>query len=184
MIPRLSIAGAALASATLLLCASALGCGAPHWKTDPGALETPVLEDAGAPLDAAPATKAAVPPPLTAADAGTWHEPPPSTIAARHVLVQWMGCERAPTSVVRTRDQAKVVIDHVLSRARAGEDIARLALEFSDEPNAGSRGGSLGRFGKGQMVGAFEDTAFKLRPGELSGIVETSFGFHVIQRTE
>ncbi|MBP6835267.1 MAG: peptidylprolyl isomerase, partial [Deltaproteobacteria bacterium] len=49
---------------------------------------------------------------------------------------------------------------------------------------AGDRGGSLGRFGHGRMVRAFEDGAFALEVDEISGIVETPFGFHVIQRTE
>jgi len=95
-----------------------------------------------------------------------------------------MGCDHAAPNVVRTREQALRVAEDVLHRARAGEDFARLAIEFSDEPNAGQRGGSLGRFGHGQMVKAFEDAAFALNPGEISGIVETGFGFHVIQRTE
>ena len=95
-----------------------------------------------------------------------------------------MGCDHAAPSVVRTRDQAYAVAQDVLRRAKAGEDFARLTVEFSDEPNAGQRGGSLGRFGHGQMVKAFEDAAFALKPGELSPIVETGFGFHVIQRTE
>jgi len=105
-------------------------------------------------------------------------------IGARHVLIQWIGCDRAPTSVVRTREQARKVAEDVLARAKRGEDLARLAVEFSDEPGASSRGGSLGRFGRGQMVGAFEEAAFRLKPGEISEIVETPFGFHIIQRTE
>jgi hypothetical protein len=108
----------------------------------------------------------------------------PTKIGARHVLIQWMGCEHAATSVVRTREQALAVAKEVLRRARAGEDLGRLAVEFSDEPNAAQRGGSLGRFGKGQMVHAFEEAAFALEPGQISDIVETGFGFHVIQRTE
>ncbi len=95
-----------------------------------------------------------------------------------------MGCSNASPSVVRTRDQARVVAQTVLRRLKAGEDFARLAVEFSDEPNAGARGGSLGRFGHGAMVKEFEEAAFALKPGEISDIVESPFGFHVIQRTE
>ena len=108
----------------------------------------------------------------------------PTKISARHVLVQWMGSDRAGKSVLRTREQALVLAQEVLRRAKAGEDIGRLAVEYSDEPNAGPRGGSLGRFGKGQMVGAFESIAFKLKVGQISDIVETPFGYHIIQRTE
>ena len=95
-----------------------------------------------------------------------------------------MGCQSAAPSVVRTRDQAMAVAQDVLRRAKAGEDFARLAVDFSDEPNAGSRGGSLGRFGRGAMVKEFEEAAFALKPGEFSGVVESPFGFHIIQRTE
>ncbi len=108
----------------------------------------------------------------------------PDKISARHVLVMYMGSQRAPASIVRTRDQARALAEEVLRRARAGDDVARLAVEYSDEPGAGGRGGSLGRFGKGAMVPAFEEAVFKLKVGEISDVVETPFGFHVIQRTE
>lgn len=105
-------------------------------------------------------------------------------IAARHVLIQWMGAERAGTQIVRSREQALALAQEVLRRAKANEDFARLAVEYSDEPGAASRGGSLGRFGRGQMVGAFEAAAFKLEVGQISDIVESPFGYHIIQRTE
>jgi parvulin-like peptidyl-prolyl isomerase len=95
-----------------------------------------------------------------------------------------MGSEHAGSSIVRTRDQARVLAEDVLRRARAGEDFTRLAVEYSDEPNAAQRGGSLGVFGHGQMVPAFEKAAFALDVGQISDVVETGFGFHVIQRTE
>lgn len=115
------------------------------------------------------------------ADAG---RPGPREIAARHVLVMYAGSERAPESITRTRDQAEARALEVLRRARAGEDFAALAREFSDEPGAGERGGSLGRFRRGRMVRAFEDAAFALDVNGISQVVETDFGFHVIQRTE
>jgi parvulin-like peptidyl-prolyl isomerase len=95
-----------------------------------------------------------------------------------------MGCQSVAPSVVRTRDQAHAVAVEVLRRVKAGEDFARLVVEFSDEPNAGARGGSLGRFGHGAMVREFEDAAFALEPGQVSDVVESPFGFHIIQRTE
>ncbi len=108
----------------------------------------------------------------------------PTEIAARHLLVAYQGALRASPSVTRSKAEAQTRVAEAFKRAKAGEDFETLVKEFSDEPGAGERGGSLGRFGHGMMVPAFEKVAFKLAPGEISDIVETPFGFHVIQRTE
>lgn len=108
----------------------------------------------------------------------------PREIAARHILVMYSGSEHAPESITRTREEAEARALEALRRARAGEDFATLAGEFSDEPGAADRGGSLGRFRRGRMVRAFENMAFSLEVNAISEVVETDFGFHVIQRTE
>lgn len=74
--------------------------------------------------------------------------------------------------------------EDVLRRARAGEDFAALARELSSDRGSKGQGGDLGWFGRGQMVKEFEDAAFKLKPGELSGVVETQFGYHIIKLDE
>ena len=71
--------------------------------------------------------------------------------------------------------------EDVVKRARAGEDFAALAKQFSEDPSNKDKGGDLGWFGRGQMVKTFEDAAFGLKPGEISDVVETPYGFHVIK---
>jgi len=127
----------------------------------------------------------AAPPPVSPAAPG---EAPAAahsaeTIEASHILVAYQGAARARPTVTRTRDEARELADKLAARAHEpGVDFALLAKDFSDGPS-GVDGGALPAFGREQMVKPFSDAAFALRPGEVSGVVETNFGFHVIQRT-
>jgi hypothetical protein len=159
----------------------ATGCSARMRGSEAGPAIDPV--EVAKPADPK-ATTASVPGPTTAAKAKSDAPPTGETIVARHVLIQWIGADRASGSVVRTRDQARALADEIARRAKSGEDLGRLAVEYSDEPGAASRGGSLGRFGRGQMVPAFDAVVFSLAPGQISGVVETGFGYHIIQRIE
>jgi hypothetical protein len=106
------------------------------------------------------------------------------TFGAKHLLVMYKGSRRAPESITRTKDEAKARAAEAQKKAKGGTKFEDLVKEYSDEPNAGARGGDLGKFPKGAMVPPFQAALEKLKVGELSDVVETDFGFHVILRTQ
>ncbi len=98
---------------------------------------------------------------------------------ARHILLQFQGTSRSRSE--RTRAEALAITDQIKERLSKGESFEDLANEFTDDPSGKENGGDLGWFGWGKMVGPFQEAAFNLKPGEVSGAVETDFGFHVIK---
>lgn len=101
-------------------------------------------------------------------------------VSASHILLMYEGSERS--TATRSKEAAAQQIAEITTQLDGGADFAELAREHSDCPSA-QQGGDLGSFGRGMMVGAFEDAAFGLDAGGVSGVVETPFGYHVIKRT-
>lgn len=133
-------------------------------------------EEAPAPEPAVEAPAAEAPPPGPRV--------PPTTdrrFAARHVLVSWSGAVNALPNVQRTREEARARAEEARGKVLAGTDFAQVARAWSDDSTA-SRGGDLGGFEAGTMVAPFEAALRELRVGEVSRVVETPFGFHVIER--
>jgi peptidyl-prolyl cis-trans isomerase C len=89
---------------------------------------------------------------------------PQDEVSARHILVE-----------------KKELADELAAKLKAGGDFAALAKEHSKDPGSKDSGGSLGFFGKGQMVPVFEETAFKLEKGAVSAPVQSQFGWHIIK---
>lgn len=102
----------------------------------------------------------------------------PEQVKARHILIKV-----APDADEKTKAEARARAEAARQRALEGEDFAALAKEVSEGPSAPS-GGDLGFFSKDRMVPAFSEAAFGLKPGEISDIVETRFGYHVIKVEE
>ncbi len=102
----------------------------------------------------------------------------PEQVRVRHILLTWKPLGK-PDDRAALREQ----MVPILEKARAGEDFDALAKEYSEDSTR-MNGGDVGFFQRGQMVPAFEAAAFALQPGELSGIVETPFGLHIIKLEE
>ena len=101
-------------------------------------------------------------------------------VRASHILLMYAGSARS--SAKRSREAAAQQIESIKAQIDGGADFADLANQHSDCPS-GRSGGDLGVFGRGQMVGPFEEVAFGLEVGATSGVVETDFGYHIIRRT-
>ena len=102
---------------------------------------------------------------------------------ARHILVAYEGAKGAPSEVSRSKPDALSLATEIRAKILAGADFAELAADHSDSGTA-RRGGELGTFAKGVMHENFENAVFALEVGALSDVVETPFGFHVIEREE
>lgn len=102
----------------------------------------------------------------------------PEKRRARHILFKVKAGASAEDKAAK-RQRA----EEVLEQAKAGDDFAGLATIYSEDSSA-SKGGDLGFFGRGQMVKPFEDAVFAMQPGEISDIVETKFGYHIIKLEE
>ena len=100
----------------------------------------------------------------------------PEQVHAQHILLKTAGKDAAAV-----RKQADAI--HAEATA-AGADFPALARKYSEDDASKATGGDLGFFGRGSMVKPFEDAAFALQPGQISDVVETEFGFHVIQRVD
>ncbi len=109
----------------------------------------------------------------------------PARISARHILVSYKGAQHAMAGVTRTEAEARTLATQIARDAKQPDaNWAALAAKYTDEPGSKETGGDLGKFGRGQMVPAFENAAFALPIGEVSDVVQSPFGFHVIQRYE
>jgi protein-export membrane protein SecD len=104
-------------------------------------------------------------------------------IKARHILIQWAGSEQASTSTTRTKEQALAEAQKI-QKELTPANFAELAKKYSEEPGATVSGGDLGWFGKGVMIKQFEDAAFGLKKGEISGPIESPFGYHLIYKED
>jgi peptidyl-prolyl cis-trans isomerase C len=100
------------------------------------------------------------------------------SVRASHILIRV-----DPNADAAAKAKAKATIESVLKKAKGGEDFAKLAQQYSQDGSA-AQGGDLNFFPKGQMVPEFSNVAFSLKPGQISDVVTTQFGYHIIKVTD
>ncbi|MCC6554135.1 MAG: peptidyl-prolyl cis-trans isomerase [Polyangiaceae bacterium] len=108
----------------------------------------------------------------------------PHEIGAKHILIMHTASKSKPESITRTREEARKLAQEVLLQIRGGAGFDEMVAKYSDEPGAAERRGDLGVFERSVMVKPFADAAFALKIGQVSEVVETQYGFHIIKRTE
>lgn len=106
-----------------------------------------------------------------------------NTVTASHILLKTIDDNGKELSD-KKKAEAKKKAEEALKKVKNGEDFAEVAKEYSQDTSNASNGGELGTFGKGQMVKEFEDAAFSMKPGEISDLVKTQYGYHIIKVTD
>ena len=140
---------------------------------------------AAAPPAAAPKDNAAVEQCLATANAKRARfSGEPAKVGLRHILVKYKGAKNAAASITRSREEACLRALEAREKLRNGADFDAMVKEYSEEPGAAGRNGSLGTVERKDVVKPFADAAFELSINQMSDIVETDFGFHLIYRYE
>jgi peptidyl-prolyl cis-trans isomerase D len=101
-----------------------------------------------------------------------------SEVHARHILIR---IEAGTGDSAEAKESARKKAEEILEKVKAGEDFSELAKKYSQDTGSANRGGDLGYFERGVMVKPFEEVAFSLTKGEVSALVETTYGFHIIK---
>ena len=101
-------------------------------------------------------------------------------VKASHILISTVDDNGKELSEAKKKE-AKKKAEEVLKKAKSGEEFSELAKEYSDDSGSAANGGDLGYFTKGKMVQPFEEAAFSLKSGEISGLVESEYGYHIIK---
>jgi hypothetical protein len=164
---------------------------APPAEPAPEAPPPPPASASAAPAPAAGATGPAAewtssgvdapPPPKGSGDP----IPADGRIGAKHLVVMYKGSRRAAETITRTKAEAQKRADGCLAKAKAkGAQFEAVVKECTDEPFGKERGGDLATFKPEAMDPAFTKALLDLKVGQVSGVVETSFGFHIILRTQ
>jgi len=109
----------------------------------------------------------------------TVRQPSTPKIKASHILISYSNAKGEVDSAA-----AKLTADSVLAKLKAGESFESLVEQYSDDPATKVKGGDLGFFERRQMVQDFDEAAFNLSVGEISGLVQTNFGYHIIKVTD
>jgi len=99
----------------------------------------------------------------------------------RHLLIRYAGAKNAGPEITRTREQASQLVQSVLSGIHSEQDFLGAIAKYSEDASR-ARAGDIGSPGRGRLALAFENSLFALKVGERSGVVETEFGFHIIER--
>jgi len=169
-----------IATFTLVLGLAAFACDA----CDEPSAPPPLASSSPAAPSSAPSAAPSAAAEAVAAPASASASPAPDAIIAQHILVAYGSARRAPRGVTRSKADAKARAGEALAKIRSGTPFEDAVTQYSDDAGSVDRMGSVGKFHRDQMDPAFSAAAFALRVGQVSDVVETPFGFHIIKRTQ